>query len=250
MPACATDDAFTPVWYACFALRLGVRLEQFKQLYVAHVLNHLFLIPDWTGCNLGFCRRSCWRARRSGWFSIFWINSRTLVALQRASQQNVVTLEFGSPCSPRSALFAHDLNRHDWQRVAPISHEMFRPQHWVSCFRDKNVFRNPLVIFGLLASARFRGARRGDHLSIRVRSYHDQLHGPIRFPQHLFSIHDHGRQRSDRGAQRTFLPFRWLDCTSSRLRAEEYDRPVTQSIATLEPYSRTIPTLDRTLVAR
>ena len=31
----------------------------------------------------------------------------------RASQQNVVILEFGSPCSPRSALFAHDLNRHD-----------------------------------------------------------------------------------------------------------------------------------------
>ena len=28
-----------------------------------------------------------------------------------ASQQNVVTLEFGSPCSPASALFAHDLNR-------------------------------------------------------------------------------------------------------------------------------------------
>ena len=29
-----------------------------------------------------------------------------------ASQQNVVILEFGSPCSPRSALFAQDLNRH------------------------------------------------------------------------------------------------------------------------------------------
>ena len=42
-----------------------------------------------------------------------------------ASQQNVVTLEFGSPCSPRSALFAHDLNRNGLQRVAPISHEVF-----------------------------------------------------------------------------------------------------------------------------
>ena len=30
-------------------------------------------LNDW------FCRRSCWRACRSGWFSIFWINSRTLV---------------------------------------------------------------------------------------------------------------------------------------------------------------------------
>ena len=30
----------------------------------------------------------------------------------RASQKNVVILEFGSPHSPRSALFAHDLSRH------------------------------------------------------------------------------------------------------------------------------------------
>ena len=29
-----------------------------------------------------------------------------------ASEQNVVTLEFGSPRSSRSALSAHDLNRH------------------------------------------------------------------------------------------------------------------------------------------
>ena len=42
-----------------------------------------------------------------------------------ASQQNVVTLEFGSPCSPRSALFAHDLNCHDQQRVFPFFHEVF-----------------------------------------------------------------------------------------------------------------------------
>ena len=45
-----------------------------------------------------------------------------------ASQQNVVSLEFGSPCSPRSALFAHDLNRHGLQRVAAIYHEVFRFQ--------------------------------------------------------------------------------------------------------------------------
>ena len=42
VPARATDDAFTPVWQACFALRLGVRLEQLKHFYVAHVLNCLF----------------------------------------------------------------------------------------------------------------------------------------------------------------------------------------------------------------
>ena len=47
-----------------------------------------------------------------------------------------------------------------------------------------------------------------------------------------------------------FLPLRWPDCTLSRLRAEEYDPPVTQSIATREPSSRTISTLDRTLAAR
>ena len=52
------------------------------------------------------------------------------------------------------------------------------------------------------------------------------------------------------GAAAPFLPLRWPDCTLSRLRAEEYDWPVTQSIAIPEPSSRTIPTLDRTLVAR
>ena len=31
------------------------------------------------GFLLDFCRRFCWRACRSGWFSIFWINSQTLV---------------------------------------------------------------------------------------------------------------------------------------------------------------------------
>ena len=30
----------------------------------------------------------------------------------RISQRNVVVREFGSPCLPRSALFAHDLDRH------------------------------------------------------------------------------------------------------------------------------------------
>ena len=39
-PACASDDAFTPVWKAFFALRLGISLEQSKQLHIAHVLNH------------------------------------------------------------------------------------------------------------------------------------------------------------------------------------------------------------------
>ena len=42
-----------------------------------------------------------------------------------ASQWNVVVLEFGGPCSLRSALFVHDLNCHDQQRVSPFLHEVF-----------------------------------------------------------------------------------------------------------------------------
>ena len=41
------------------------------------------------------------------------------------------------------------------------------------------------------------------------------------------------------GAAAHFPPLRWPYCTLSRLRAEEYDRLVTQSIATPEPSSRT-----------
>ena len=47
---------------------------------------------------------------------------------QLASQQNVVILEFGSLCSLRLALFAHDLIRHGLQRVAPFDHEVIRLQ--------------------------------------------------------------------------------------------------------------------------
>ena len=40
MPAGAIDNALTPIQWAFFALRFRVCLEQFKQLYIAHVLNH------------------------------------------------------------------------------------------------------------------------------------------------------------------------------------------------------------------
>ena len=40
VPACSMDDAFTPVWKAFFALRLGISLEQSKQFHIANVLNH------------------------------------------------------------------------------------------------------------------------------------------------------------------------------------------------------------------
>ena len=42
-----------------------------------------------------------------------------------AVQQNVVALEFGSPCLPRPPEFSHDSNCHDQLRVSPFSHEVF-----------------------------------------------------------------------------------------------------------------------------
>ena len=45
----------------------------------------------------------------------------------RASQRNVVVLEFGSPCPPRSPLLTHD-SRHDQQRIFRFSYEVFHIQ--------------------------------------------------------------------------------------------------------------------------
>ena len=74
--------------------------------------------------------------------------------------------------------------------------------------------------------------------------------GPSASRKHPFQCPRSRTATLREGAATTYLPLRWPDCTLSRLRAEEYDRPVTQSMATPEPSSRTIPTLDRTLVAR
>ena len=64
-----------------------------------------------------------------------------------ASQQKVVALEIGNPWSLRSALFAHDLNRYDQERVSPFSHRVFYLQRWMFRFHDKNVFDNYLAHF-------------------------------------------------------------------------------------------------------
>ena len=59
----------------------------------------------------------------------------------------------------------------------------------------------PLMIFGLLAGtlAQSRDALRGDHLSTRSKLLRGAtFNGPIRFPQHLFSVHDHGQLHSGR----------------------------------------------------
>ena len=93
-----------------------------------------------------FCRRSCWRACRSGWFSIFWFNSRTLVLCA------CFTTECGNP-GIRKSMFTsfsivwHDLDRHDWQRVSPFFHEVFYLQRRMFRFHDKNVLENYLVHF-------------------------------------------------------------------------------------------------------
>ena len=68
--------------------------------------------------------------------------------------------------------------------------------------------------------------------------------------RNTFSVSTITDGNAQAGAAAHFPPLRWPDCTLSCLCAEEYDRLVTQSIATPEPSSRTIPTLDRALVAR
>ena len=121
---------------------------------------------------------------------------------------------------------------------------------WI--FGSRLIRSNTLVIFGLLVGSPVRSLRRTQGRS--------PFHPCAVFPRPASRTHplpatpfQCPRSRTatlGEGAAATYLPLRWPDCTLSRLRAEEYDRPVTQSIATPEPSSRTIPTLDRTLVAR
>ena len=96
-----------------------------------------------------------------------------------------------------------------------------------------------LVIFGLLASF--------CSVSRRTQERSEVSRSASRITFSVSTTITDGNARI--GSRSSFLPLRWPDCTLSRLRAEEHDRPVTQSIATPEPSSRTIPTLDRTLVA-
>ena len=61
------------------------------------------------------------------------------------------------------------------------------------------------------------------------------VHGPIPLPASTFSVSTVTDGNARTGAPAPFLPKRWPDCTLSLHRAEEYDRPVTQSTATPEP---------------
>ena len=60
----------TALWVPSRAIRT-IRCSQLHESFV--------LILDWRDKNDWFCRKSCWRACRFGWFSIFWINSWMLV---------------------------------------------------------------------------------------------------------------------------------------------------------------------------
>ena len=78
------------------------------------------------GLNDWFCRRSCWRACRFGWFSIFWFNS-SAGTLRVFHNGMWLFLEFGSPC------------------LLLFFHEVFHRQCWVSQSHDILEGRLPTV---------------------------------------------------------------------------------------------------------
>ena len=113
---------------------------------------------------------------------------------------------------------------------------------WLQCVL---VF-GPLAIFGLLAgfcTVTRRTQGRSPFPTTKQTLRGVTLHGST------FSVSTITDGNARAGSRRPYLPLRWPDCTLSRLRAEEYDRPVTQPVATPEPSSKTIPTPDQALVA-
>ena len=77
-PARAMENSGIPTWQTHCTLHFGFRLEHFKQFDVTHILNLLLWL--WTeGITQLILLQIISRTCRSGWFSIFWINSRTLV---------------------------------------------------------------------------------------------------------------------------------------------------------------------------
>ena len=95
------------------------------------------LTSHWTGCRLCFVVDRVEEHVDLGGSRVSKSILERLCSVH-ASQQNVVTLEFGSPCSPRSALYALDLNRRGLQQVARFDHVPF--QRWDSCCHQMNVF--------------------------------------------------------------------------------------------------------------
>ena len=165
----------------------GVRLKQFKQFHVAHVPNHPIRL--WTERVVCLVLSSNLVEHVGLGGSQFSGTILERLHSAHASQRGVITLEFGSPCSPRSALSAHDLNRHGLQRVAPIYHEVFRLQRWILCFHDKNVFGNHQAHFLCLFQQRVALIY---HVPVQRRdSYFRQINvcGFYPFPQRVTTIY-------------------------------------------------------------
>ena len=152
----------------------------------------------------------------SGYINVFqWNGERFFSRREKLdSGFNVMAVYEASRHGPKSRLLLHwqpEVSHEFVEKTLLILQESQRdPLLDLDAAVSRWMFSVPaLVFFGLLPAltVRFRDASRSDHRSIRVRSYHDQLHGPIRFPQQLFSVHDHGRQRSDRGPQHLPCPY-------------------------------------------
>ena len=93
---------------------------------------------------------------------------------------------------------------------------------------------HPLMFFGSSPAhpTGFRGAPRSEHLS-NPRQTSSWSHFPRAHPLPATPCQcPRSRQATlELGGRSTFPPLRWPDCTLSRLRAEEYDRPVTLSVS-------------------
>ena len=63
-----------------------------------------------------------------------------------ASQQNVVALEYGSPCLPRSPSSVHDF-RHEQQWILPFFHELLHHQCWAYRLHDTRESRLVLQLY-------------------------------------------------------------------------------------------------------
>ena len=105
VPASATDDALTPAQQALFALRFRICLEQLKQLYIAHVLNHLLgLFTKWVYKHCFVVDLVEELVDEGGSQSASRVHEHD--SSQLVLQQNVAIRFFWSRCQPRLTLNA------------------------------------------------------------------------------------------------------------------------------------------------
>ena len=99
-----------------------------------------------------FCRGSWLKTCRSGWFSIFWIISRTFVLCA------CITTACGNPGIRKSIFFSFSIASSwlEWsllkQRFTTFYHEVCHFQRWMLLFHEKNVFENYLAHFSVFVS--------------------------------------------------------------------------------------------------